>query len=152
MDYSKYSFTQLTEALTAIDKNAYPDNYKALSAAIQEYPREKLQAEAFTDEVSPMGINQLKIRLVETSIPEHRRVIEEFIRIKTNRLTKVKIWLKWIGIIIATAIVSVFVPKDFKSISGIIVLVVLSGSLFMAIKQHRAFNKSISEDAVSSKD
>jgi len=150
MDYSKYTFNQLTEALAAMDKQAYPDNYKALSAAIQAFPSERLQKEVFTEQVTPMGINQLKIRLVETSKPEERKILETLIQEKSNRLNRAKIWMKWIAIIMVTAISSAFVPRDFKAISGIVALIVLVGSIFMAVRQHRAFNRKVSTESPAS--
>ncbi len=143
MDYSKYTFNQLTEALEEMDKKAYPDNYKALSSAIQNYPADKLQTEAFVDEVTPMGVSQLKIKLAETDNPEHQAILRALITFKSNRFTKIKFWLTWIGIGVTILIGSLFAPKDYKSITSLVGLISLLLCLVIAGVKHRRFNKKI---------
>ena len=143
MDYSRYTFNQLTEALEAMDKKAYPDNYKALSSAIQNYPTDKLQTEAFIDEVSPMGVSQLKIKLADTDNPSHRAILHSLITFKSNRFTKIKFWFTWITVGLVLLIGSSFAPKAYKSIASIVGLSSFILCIVIAAVKHRKFNRKI---------
>ena len=141
MDYSKFDYDQLVEAIATMDKDAFPENYDSLQSSIDNYPAEKRKKQEITKNIRSLSIGQLNQKLAATEDPIAIELINQKITYLLWLKKKRLIWLKWIPAGIIALIIGLAMPGDLKQIALPIGLITLIGCLVMAFRANRHYKK-----------
>lgn len=101
MNYDNYRYDQLKEALESADKSTYPEQYAQLENAVLNYPADKIAEQDYLDQVGTMGLRQLRAILPQAQSNSQRDILDSLIFKKQIKLSKIKVWLKWLLVFIA---------------------------------------------------
>ncbi|MCW8878345.1 MAG: hypothetical protein OQK51_14945 [Kangiellaceae bacterium] len=142
MDYSKFDYDQLVEALNTMDKEAYPENYKTLVYELNNYSAERRKKQEIENKTKSLSIGQLKQKLSATDDPVLIELLNQKITCKLWLRKKRLIWWKWLSPGIIALIAGIAVPGSLKQVILPIGLVAFIGCFVMAYRASRNYQKS----------
>ncbi|PWK45376.1 hypothetical protein [Pleionea mediterranea] len=122
MDYSNYKYNELLEALSSIDKELYPENYKKLKAAIDNYCPDRFRKEEFLKNIASISVEKLEEIYKNTDDSSVKALCKSYI----TKKKKNKIWRKY-AIPWVLFSVSIVPRLDVEKYYSIILILAVSG-------------------------